>query len=170
MSHWIVPVFLTGVCLYGLIRRVDVFGLFLEGAAEGLKTAAAILPPLIAVMTGVAMCRASGVLELLSHLAAPVLQRVGFPAEALPLALLRPVSGSGALGMLESLLGAYGADSRIGRVASVLQGSTETTFYVMAVYYGRLKITKTGHTLPAALAGDLMGCLMSGIAVTLIFG
>ena len=170
MSHWIVPVFLTGVCLYGLIRRVDVFGLFLEGAAEGLKSAAAILPPLIAVMTGVAMCRASGVLELLSHLAAPVLQWIGFPAEALPLALLRPVSGSGALGMLESLLGAYGADSRIGRVASVLQGSTETTFYAAAVYYSGRGYRSLRYTIPAALCGDCCAAVLSVLAVRLFFG
>ncbi len=170
MSGWVVPLFLAGVCVYGLIRKVDVYALFLEGAKEGLTTAVSILPPLVAVMTGAAMCRASGGLELLSTLLTPLLEKIHFPAEVLPLALLRPISGSGALGILEDILSTYGADSTVGRVASVLQGSTETTFYVIALYYGKAAGARTGRTLAAALTGDLVGCLASGFTVALFFG
>jgi len=116
------------------------------------------------------MLRASGLLEALTAAVAPLAQSWGFPPEVLPLALLRPVSGSGSLALLESIYAQYGADSFVGRVASVMQSSTETTFYTIAVYYGSIKIRRTRHTLAAAMVGDLCGVVLATLTVQLLMG
>lgn len=165
-----VPAVIVLIIGYGLYKRENVFDLFLTGAREGIGVAVGILPALVALMTAIAMFRASGAMEMLVQAAAPLGKLLHFPSEVLPLALMRPVSGSGSLSILEQLLKTYGPDSLIGRIASVLQGSTETTFYTIAVYFGAVGVTKTRHTVPAALLTEFFGFVMSIVAVRLLFG
>ena len=165
----VIPVVIAVILVIGLIKKVDVFGEFIEGATENLKTAVSILPALIALMTCVGMLRASGILGTLSSVLSPVTELIGFPSECVPLAILRPISGSGATAMYESILTEHSPDSFAGRVASVLLGSTETTFYTIAVYYGAAKIKKTRHTLAASLSADFTGFIFSVLAVRLFF-
>ena len=166
LSSLVIPVLLAGVALYGMGKRVDVYGALTHGAEEGLK----VLPALVGLLTAVAMFRASGALEWLTGLCAPALEFLGIPPETTPLMLVRPVSGSGALAVGSDLIATYGPDSYIGRVAAVMLGSTETTFYTIAVYFGSAGIIRTRHTVPAALAADLTGFLASAFAVRLFFG
>lgn len=170
LAVWTVPLFVAAVLASALVRRVPVFDEFTAGAADGLRTAVRVLPSLAALMTAVAMLRASGLLEWLVTLAAPAASAIGLPPEVVPLALLRPVSGSGSLALLESLYQSGGADSLAGRVASVLQSSTETTFYALTVYYGAVGVRRTRHTLAAAAAGDVTGVVMSALAVRMLMG
>lgn len=167
VSSVVVIVLIFGVFAWGLYKRVDVFTAFTDGAKENLKTAVGLLPTLVMLLLGVGMFRASGALEALTGAVAPFIEKIGFPADCLPLALLRPVSGSGALSIMESILNEKGADSFSGRVASVLMGSTETTFYTIAVYFGATKVKKSRHAVPAALAGDITAFLLSSLAVRL---
>lgn len=166
----IIPVLTAAILAVGLSKRIDVFGEFVKGAKENLSVCADLLPTLIALITAVGMLRASGAMDLLTGVFSPLLSRAGFPKECLPLALVRPVSGSGALAVYEDILQANHPDSYAGRVASVMLGSTETTFYTIAVYYGAAKIKNTRHTLAAALTGDLTGFIFSVLTVNLIFG
>ena len=170
LAVWAVPVFVAAVLIAGIARRVPVFDEFTAGAGEGLRSCVKVLPSLVALMTAVSMLRASGVMELLTAAVAPLAQRLGFPPEVIPLALLRPVSGSGSLAMLENVYATYGADGLIGRVASVLQSSTETTFYTIAVYYGAVGVKRTRHTLAAAAGGGICGIVLSALAVRLLLG
>ncbi len=169
ITNFIIPLLLSGVMIYGLIKRVNVFDTFIEGAKEGFQTSVKILPALVALMIAVTMFKASGALDILTYSISPVTDFLRIPEEVLPLALLRPVSGSGALAMLETILAQHGPDSLVGRVASVLQGSTETTFYTIAVYYGAVSIKNTRHTVLASLAADFTTLVMSCIAVRLFF-
>ena len=155
---------------YGLAKGVDVFGAMTDGIADGLKVVLRIFPSLVALLTAVYMLRASGALEALTHLLTPLFALVGIPVETAPLMLLRPVSGSGALAVAGELIGEYGADSLIGRTAAVMLGSTETTFYVIAVYFGAVGIKKTRYAIPAALCADLTGFAASALAVRLLWG
>ena len=138
-------------------------------AAEGLNTVKRILPPLVVLLCAIAMLRASGALDWLSALCAPVLRLLGIPPETVPLMLLRPVSGSGALAVGSELMARFGPDSPLGRTAAVMLGSTETTFYVIGVYFGALGIKKTRHAVPAALAADLIGFVTAALTVRLFF-
>ena len=166
----LVPIILAGVALYAAARRVDVYTALVHGAGEGLNTLMRIVPSLITLLTAVHMLRASGALELAAQLLAPLLEGLGIPPETEALMLVRPVSGSAALGVGADLIGAYGPDSYIGRVAAVMLGSTETTFYTIAVYFGAVGITKTRYAVPAALCADLAGFMAAAWAVRLCFG
>ena len=166
----IVPLTICGVALYGAARRVDVYGALAQGAGSGLETLVRIVPALGGLMTAVYMLRASGALELAAGALAPLMERVGLSPELLPLMLVRPISGSAALGVGAELISAYGPDSRLGRTAAVMLGSTETTFYTVAVYFGAVGITRTRYAVPAALCADLTGFLASAWAVRLLFG
>ena len=170
LSSLVIPVLLAGVAVWGLGRRVDVYSALTRGAEDGLTVLLKVLPALVGLLTAVAMFRASGAMEFLTALCAPVLERLGIPPEATPLMLIRPASGSGALAVGTDLIASYGPDSYIGRVAAVMLGSTETTFYTIAVYFGSAGIVRTRHTVPAALAADLTGFLASAFAVRLFFG
>ncbi|WP_312640932.1 nucleoside recognition domain-containing protein [Hydrogenoanaerobacterium sp.] len=141
----------------------------MDGAKEGLMTSLRIMPALVALMTAVGMFKASGALDVLTHFLSPLASVLHLPREVIPLAILRPISGSGAMAIFQDILKSHGADTLIGRVASVMQGSTETTFYTIAVYYGATKVSKTRHTLPSALTGDFVGFIMSAITVQLLF-
>ncbi|MDE6132727.1 MAG: spore maturation protein [Oscillospiraceae bacterium] len=168
MSDFVIPVFIALIMVIGLAKRVDVFGEFTDGAKENLKSAFDVLPALIALMTAIGMFKASGGLEIISSAIAPMTEFLGFPRECIPLALIRPVSGSGALAVFESILTEVSPDSFAGRVASVVIGSTETTFYTIAVYYGITKVKKTKHAIASSLTADLTGFILSALTVRLI--
>lgn len=166
----LVPLILAGTAVFGLCRRVDVYGALVKGAGEGLNTVFRIFPALTALMTAVAMLRASGLLETLAALLEPLLGRLGLPPELLPLMLVRPVSGSAALGVGAELISRFGPDSVIGRTAAVMLGSTETTFYTIAVYFGAVGVTRTRYAVPAALCADCVGFVAAAWSVRLLFG
>lgn len=170
MTQLLVPCVLAGTALYGTLRRVDVYGALVQGAGQGLETLTRIAPALICLLTAVSMVRASGLLEALASWLAPVLGRLGLPPELLPLMLVRPISGSAALGVGADLINTYGPDSDLGRMAAVMLGSTETTFYTIAVYFSAAGITRTRYALPAALCADAAGFLASAWAVGVVFG
>ena len=170
MTQMLVPCVLAGTALYGSLRRVDVYGALVRGAGQGLETLARILPALVCLLTAVSMVRSSGLLEALAGWLAPVLGRLGLPSELLPLMLGRPISGSAALGVGADLINAYGPDSALGRTAAVMLGSTETTFYTIAVYFSAAGVTRTRYAVPAALCADLVGFLASAWAVGVVFG
>ena len=165
----LVPFLLLGVALWGLVRKVDVYDALITGAAEGLGVLIKIVPALVALLTAVYMLRASGALELAARALAPVLTALGIPPETVALLLVRPVSGSAALGVGAELIATYGPDSLIGRTAAVMLGSTETTFYTIAVYFGAAGIVKTRYAVPAALCADLAGFMAAAWAVRVIF-
>ncbi len=169
ISDYLIPLLLAGAALYALGRRVDVFSALTTGADEGLSVILRILPPLVALLTAVYMLRASGALTLLTQALTPVLTRIGIPPETVSLLLIRPVSGSGALAVGSEIMQTYGPDSTIGRTAAVMLGSTETTFYTIAVYYGAAGIRRTRHTIPAALAADITGFLAAAWTVRWLF-
>ena len=166
----LVPLIMAAVALYGMARRVDVYDALVQGAGEGLGVLARIVPPLIGLLTAVYMLRASGALELAAQVLAPLLDRAGVPAQLLPLMLVRPISGSAALGVGAELIQSCGPDSYLGRVAAVMLGSTETTFYTIAVYFGSVGVSRTRYAIPAALCADLTGFLAAAWAVRLCFG
>ena len=167
--NMIVPVLLCAVALYGSHRRVDVYAAMVAGAEDGLRTLVRILPALVTLLTAVYMLRASEALEMLAHILSPALELVGLPAELLPLMLVRPVSGSAALGVGAELIRTYGPDSELGRMAAVMLGSTETTLYTAAVYFGSVGIDRTRYAVPAALCADLAGFLVAAWAVRILF-
>lgn len=169
ISDYLIPLLLAGAALYALGRRVDVFSALTTGAGEGLSVILRILPPLVALLTAVYMLRASGALTLLTQALTSVLTRIGIPPETVSLLLIRPVSGSGALAVGSEIMQTYGPDSTIGRTAAVMLGSTETTFYTIAVYYGAAGIRRTRHTIPAALAADVTGFLAAAWTVRWLF-
>lgn len=170
MLTMLVPALMLVIALWGLVRKVDLWSALVDGAGDGLKVSLRIAPPLIALLTAVYMLRASGALELLGQLLEPVLSAVGIPVETISLLLVRPVSGSAALGVGAELIETYGPDSLVGRTAAVMLGSTETTFYTIAVYFGAAKVAKTRYAVPAALCGDIAGFLAASWAVRLLFG
>ena len=169
-SAYLVPLLLAFTALFGMSRRVDVYDALTRGAEEGLTILVRILPALVGLMTAVYMLRASGVMEPLEGLLAPLLVRLGIPPETAALLFIRPVSGSGALAIGSEIMAAHGPDSYIGRVAAVMLGSTETTFYTIAVYFGSAGVHKTRYAIPAALIADLTGFMAAAFAVRLFFG
>ena len=170
MSALLIPALMAFVAVYGCIRRVDVYDGLVTGAGQGLSTMVRIAPAMIALLSAVYMLRASGFLEWAAQVLAPVLNAVGIPPETVALLLVRPISGSAALGVGAELIQTYGPDSTVGRTAAVMLGSTETTFYTIAVYFGAAKITKTRYALPAALCADLAGFMAAAWAVRLVYG
>ena len=173
LSTLIVPVLLTFTACFALGKRVDVYSALTKGAEEGLTVLLHILPSLIALLSAVymfRMSRASGAMEALGALLAPALDKIGIPAETAPLLFIRPISGSGALAVGSEIMDSYGVDSYVGRVAAVMLGSSETTFYTVAVYYGAAGITKTRYTIPAALCADAVMFLASAFFVRLLMG
>ena len=165
----VVPLTLCGVALYGTARRVDVYGALVQGAGSGLETLVRIVPSLVGLMTAVYMLRASGALDLAAQALSPVMERLGLPAELLPLMLVRPVSGSAALGVGAEIISTYGPNSLIGRTAAVMLGSTETTFYTIAVYFGAAGIHRTRYAVPAALCADLAGFAAAAWSARVLF-
>ena len=158
-----VPLIITLIILSGNLAHVKVFDAFTDGAKEGLYNVIKIFPSLLALMVSIEMLKASGTLDMLTDFLSPLLNLIKIPAEVFPLALMRPVSGSGALSILTNILKNYGPDSFLGNAASVIMGSTETTFYTVAVYFGICRIKKTRHTVPCALIADITGIVTAVI-------
>ena len=169
VSSWLLPLLLAAVAVCGLGRRIDIYAALTRGAEEGLRTLLRIVPALVGLLTAVSMFRASGAMEQLTALLSPLLTLLGIPPETAPLLLIRPMSGSGALAVGTELMPRFGPDSYIGRVAAVMLGSTATTFYTIAVYFGSAGIHRSRHTVPAAQIADLAGFAASALAVRLFF-
>ena len=172
VSPWIIPGLMVVLLGFGAARRVRVYEVFVDGARDGFQVALRIIPYLVAILVAVAMLRASGALDFIVGWLSPMTSAVGLPAEALPMALMRPLSGSGAFGILASTIQnpAIGPDSYTGYLVSTFQGSTETTFYVLAVYYGAVQVRRIRHTLAAALTADLAGIAGAVIACSYLYG
>ena len=168
IGNLVVPVSIALIIIFGFCRKVPLFEAFTDGAKEGIVSMFSIAPSLIGLITAVSMLRASGFFEILTDLLSPVTSALGFPSEILPLALMRPVSGSGSFALLNDLFKSFSPDSFIGRTASVIAGSTETTFYAIAVYYGSVGIQKTGYTIPAALMSDFAGMVLAPLTIRLL--
>lgn len=170
MTELIVPLILCGVGVFALAKRCNLYPALIRGAGEGLATAKKILPPVVVLLSAVYLFRASGAMEGLVTLLAPLLTPLGIPPECAPLMLIRPLSGSAALAAGADIITTYGADSLIGRTAAVMLGSSETTFYVISVYFGSLGIKKTRAAIPAALASDFIGALAAALFTRFFWG
>jgi len=172
ISPWIIPALMVGFLGFGLVRRVRVYEVFVEGAKDGFRVALRIIPYLVAILVAVDMLRASGALDATVGLLSGITGRFGLPAEALPMALMRPLSGSGAYGILASIINdpAIGPDSYTGYLVSTLQGSTETTFYVLAVYFGAVQVRRIRHSLAAGLTADVAGVVFAVLACSFFLG
>ncbi|HIN10312.1 MAG TPA: spore maturation protein [Acidobacteria bacterium] len=169
-SAWMLPTLVATLVLYGWVRGVRVYDSLVEGAKQGFQVAIRIIPYLVVILVVVGMFRASGGIERIVFVISPVTELIGLPAEALPMALLRPLTGTGAFGVMAEAMTVHGADSLIGYMVSTFQGSTETTFYTLAVYYGAVGIRETRHTVPACLLADTAGILGAVFIVNLMFG
>ncbi len=169
-SNWMFLMFIVGIPLYACFKKVNVFDAFVVGAKDGFNTSVSIIPYLIAMMVAIGMLRASGFFDLMNQLLAPLLSRIGMPPEVLPLALIRPFSGSASNGIMAELIHQYGGDSLIAKTAATMMGSTETTFYVIAVYFGSIGIQKSRHAIPAGLLADLAGIIASVLVCRYFFG
>lgn len=165
MSQYIIPIFILIIIISCFIKRVNVYESVTKGGEDGLKMLIHILPTMVVMLTAVSMLRASGLLGAIVSLLEPVMRKTGVPAEIIPMVLLRPVSGSGSFGLLTDYLNTYGADSLIGRLTSVIMGSTETTFYTIAVYYAGTGIKDVRKVIPCAVVGDLVGVIMACLIV-----
>ena len=170
VSGWLLPLFIAGLLLIGVSAGINAYDSMIAGAREGLEVAFKIVPYLVAILAAVAMFRASGALDALIELLNPYTRAVGVPAEVLPMALLRPLSGSGAFGVMAETLTTYGPDTFIGYLTSTLMGSTETTFYVLALYLGAAGVVDGRHALAACLLGDLGGFVGAVLACHWFFG
>jgi spore maturation protein B len=170
VSVFVIPAILVGFPLYGLFKRVPVYESFVEGAKEGFNVAVRIIPYLVAILFAIAMFRASGAMDFLVGALDPVLALIGFPGEVLPMAIVRPLTGSGSAGLVVDMIGQYGEDSIFVKMAAVMFGSTETTFYVIAVYFGAVNIKKTRHAVPAGLTADIAAMIIAVWTVRLLFG
>jgi spore maturation protein B len=169
-SYFVIPLMLVGFPLYGLYKRVPVYEAFVDGAKEGFNVAVRIIPYLVAILFAVGMFRASGAMDFMTEALRPLLALVGFPAEVLPMAIIRPLTGSGSAGVVAEMIEVYGEDSLFVKMAAVMFGSTETTFYVVAVYFGAVNIKRTRHAVPAGLTADFAAMLLAVWTVRLLFG
>ncbi len=169
ISFFAIPLLIISFISYGVIKKVKVYEQFIEGAKEGFNIAVRIIPYLVAMLMAIGIFRAGGAMELLVYILQPVMNIIGMPAEALPMALMRPLSGSGSLGIMTEIISVHGPDTFMGVLVSTFYGSTETTFYVLAVYFGAVNIKKTRHALPAGLIADIVGILAALFIVKQLF-
>ena len=169
VSVWSIPVLVACVSLYAIIKKVPVYSVFTEGAKDGFSTAIMIIPYLTAMLCAIGMFRASGAMDILCTWLAPVTNLIGLPSEVLPMGIMRSFSGGAAEGMMADLLATYGTQSQIGRITSVALGSTETTFYVVAVYFGSVGVSKTRHCIAAGLLGDLASLIAAAVIVNIMW-
>jgi spore maturation protein B len=169
LSVFVIPAIIIGFPLYGLFRRVPVYEEFVTGAKEGFQVAVNIIPYLVAILFAVAMFRASGAMDFFVEALRPLLSPLGIPPEVLPMAITRPLTGSGSAGIMLDLITRYGADSLIVKTAATMFGSTETTFYVVAVYFGAVNIKKTRHAIPAGLSADIAAMILAVYVVRWLF-
>lgn len=169
ISALFVPLFIAGIVVFGLAKKVPVYEAFIRGAKQGFTTVVRVLPYVIGFVFAIRIFMASGSFDYIAAALSPVLKPIGIPPEILPLALMRPFSGSASIGVLTSMLDRYGPDSFIGRTASTLMGSSETLFYTTALYFGSVGIKKTRYTIPASLISDLAGLVASVTFCKLFF-
>lgn len=169
VSVWILPALVVITLLAALRRRIEVYNEFVAGATEGLRLGVRLIPLIIGIYVAIGLFRESGALAWLSHVAAPLLSQAGFPTEVLPLMLIRPFSNAAAVGVIADLLEQHGPDSFVGLLASVMQGSSETTFYVLTVYLGSVGIRRSLHAVHLCLLGDLIGYLAALWITILLF-
>lgn len=170
ISVWAIPVIIVFIPLYAAYKKIPVYETFTEGAKDGFDTAIRIIPHLVGMMVAISVFRASGAMDLLIGLVQPMLDKVGVPGEVLPLGILRPITGAGSLAYTTDLIKQYGPDSMIGRIASTIQGSTDTTFYVLTVYFGAVGIRNSRYALKVGLMSDLVGFIAAIAVCFLIFG
>ena len=161
ISLWAIPVLLVGIPLIGMIRGVKVYDVFIEGAKDGFQVAVRIIPFLVGILVAIGMFRGSGAMDMLTNALRPITTATGFPADLVPLAILRTLSGSGSLAFTTDLIKRFGPDSMMGRTAATMYGSSETLFYVLAVYFGSVGVKRTRHAIPAGLAGDLVAAVVA---------
>ncbi|OFW09553.1 MAG: spore maturation protein [Acidobacteria bacterium RIFCSPLOWO2_02_FULL_67_36] len=159
ISLWAIPVLLVAIPLAGMLRKVKVYDVFIEGAKEGFEVAVKIIPFLVGILVAIGMFRGSGAMDLLLAGVRPLVAPLGFPPELVPLAILRSLTGSGSLAFTTDLIKTHGPDSLLARTAATMYGSSETTFYVLAVYFGAVGVRRTRHAVPAALVADLVAAV-----------
>ena len=170
ISKYIIPFLLVGIPFYGLIiKKIKVYESFVDGAKDGFDIALRIIPYLVAILVAIGMFRASGAMELFISFISPILNMIGFPPENVPLAMMRPLSGSGSLGLFTDLVNEYGTESIFTKIGATMFGSTETTFYVLAVYFGSVGIRKSRHALVAGLIADAVGVIAAVYIFKVIF-
>lgn len=165
----IIPIIIFSITTYGMVKKVKVYECFVEGAKDGLMICVKIFPYLLAMLVAVGVFRESRALDYFINLIKPVVKLIGLPPEVVPLVLIKPLSGSGALGVFAEILNNFGADSYIGRVSSIIIGSTETIFYTLTVYFGAVGIKKIRHTLWVAVMADMICVIMAVTLVRLMF-
>ena len=169
ISLYILPLIVLFIPVYALIKRVPVYETFISGAKEGFKVGVMIIPYLVAILVAIGMFRASGAIDLLTGILTPLLNKISMPAELLPLAIIRPLSGSGALGIMTEIASTHGADAFITKMAAVMVGCSETTFYVLTVYFGAVGITKFRHALLAGIIADIAGIMAAVMISNIVF-
>jgi spore maturation protein B len=170
ISRWAIPLILLFVPLIAMLKGIPVFETFVEGAGEGFATAIKTIPYLVAMLVAISVFRASGAMEVMVQSLSPVLDLFGLPAEVLPHAIMRPLSGAAALGIATDLIATYGPDSFLGRLVSTMQGSTDTTFYVLALYFGSVGVTRYRYAIVSGLAADFTTLVASVFIVSKVFG
>ncbi|KEZ53107.1 MULTISPECIES: spore maturation protein [Metabacillus] len=169
ISLWMIPLMIGFILLYGTFKKVPTYETFVEGGKEGIEIAFSIIPYLVGMLVAITIFRASGALEFFVGMMKPALNAIGVPSEIVPLAFIRPISGTAALGMTTDLIAAYGPDSFIGRLAAVMQGSTDTTLYILTVYFGAVGVKRMGDALKVGLLADLLGIAAAIFIVMLAF-
>jgi spore maturation protein B len=169
ISLWAIPVLLVFIPLFGIARNIKVYDVFIEGAKEGFQVAVRIIPFLVGILVAIGMFRGSGAMDLLTEALRPLLSATRFPPEIFPLVILRTLSGSGSLALTTDLVKQFGPDSLIGRTAATIYGGSETTFYVLAVYFGAVGVKRTRHAIPSALVGDLVAAIVAVAVCTWMF-
>ncbi|GAA0444037.1 spore maturation protein SpmB [Lentibacillus halophilus] len=170
ISTWLIPCFIAIVLIVSTWKRVPAYETFVEGGKDGVRMAFSLLPFLVGMIVAISILRSSGALEAFIQLISPFLVKIGVPPDIIPLALVRPISGTAALGMTTELISTHGPDSLVGRLASTMQGSTDTTLYILTVYFGAVGIRKMHYALKVGLLADLVGIIASIVVVTLLFG
>jgi spore maturation protein B len=161
ISLWAIPVLLVAIPLVGMIRKIKVYDVFIEGAKEGFQVAVRIIPFLVGILVAIGMFRGSGAMDLLTDAVRPAMSVINFPPEVFPLAVLRPLSGSGSLALTTDIVKRFGPDSLLGRTAATMYGSSETLFYVLAVYFGAVGVKRTRHAIPSAIVGDIVAAIVA---------
>jgi spore maturation protein B len=169
ISLWSIPVLLVGIPLVGMLRGIKVYDVFIEGAKDGFNVAVKIIPFLVGILVAIGMFRGSGAMDMLTNALRPAMNAIGFPPEVFPLAVLRPLSGSGSLALTTDIVKRYGADSMFARIAATMYGSSETLFYVLAVYFGAIGVKRTRHAIPSAIIGDVVAAIVAVAVCTWMF-
>ncbi len=170
ISLWLIPSIIAFILLYGTIKKIPTYETFVDGGKEGIQIAFTVIPYLVGMLVSISIFRAAGALDFFVSLLKPLLNLIGVPAEIVPLALIRPISGNASLGIVTDLIATHGPDSFIGRLVSTMQGSTETTLYVLTVYFGAVGVKKMGDSLKVGLLADALSFILSFVLVVLMFG